>query len=40
MTNLFLTRKDDLVYNGSNSSEGNFLESYCYLLTMTREVKE
>ena len=40
MTNLLLTRKDGLVYNGNNSSGKIFLESYCYLLTVTKEVKE
>lgn len=38
--NLLLTREDDLVYNENNSSERNFLESYCYLLTVTKEVEE
>ena len=40
MTNLLLTRKDGLVYNGNNSSGKIFLESYCYLLTVTKGVKE
>ena len=40
MTNLLLTGKDSLVYNGDNSSGKNFLESYCYLLAVTKEVKE
>ena len=40
MTNSLLTRKDGLVYNGNNSSGKNFLESYCHLLTVTKEVKE
>ena len=40
MTNSFLTRKDGLVYNGNNSSGKIFLESYCYLLTVTKGVKE
>lgn len=39
VTNLLLTKKDGLVYNGNNSSGENFLESYCYLLTMTKVVK-
>ena len=38
--NLLLTREDDLVYYENNSSERNFLESYCYLLTVTKEVEE
>ena len=38
--NLLLTREDDLVYNENNSSERIFLESYCYLLTVTKEVEE
>jgi len=38
--NLLLTREDDLVYNENNSSERNFLENYCYLLTVTKEVEE
>ena len=38
--NLLLTREDGLVYNENNSSERNFLESYCYLLTVTKEVEE
>lgn len=38
--NLLLTREDGLVYNENNSSERIFLESYCYLLTVTKEVEE
>ena len=38
--NLLLTREDGLVYNENNSSERNFLESYCYLLAVTKEVEE
>lgn len=39
VTNLLLTKKDGLVYNGNNSSGENFLESYCYLLTVTKGAK-